>query len=125
MQRYRVKITFPFCKGTDPIYQIHDAQGPIPQLRWDYEPLAKVICDDLNDGLDLLAEIHYKLNGQQQTLVIACQFAAAEDIIYVLESQKLCKYRRTPLTTAEKRLILLKEGYSEISISWRSLPLFE
>lgn len=125
MQRYRVEIIYPFCKRMDLIYQIHDDQGPIPQLRWDYEPLAKVICDDLNDGLDLLAEIQYKLNGQQQSLVISSQFAAAEDILYFLESQKLCECHRAHLTTEEKRSILLKEGYSEISISWRSLPLFE
>ena len=126
MPKYRIEESRPdWYKGLGPVYQIHDESGPIRELKWDYEPTAIAICDDLNNGRALLAEIHYKLNGKQVDTTGPIQFTENEDVVYFFEEEKLPKEHQGAKTTDEKRKILREAGYSEIVIHWESIPPFE
>lgn len=126
MSKYRIEESRPdWYKGLGPLYQIHDETGPIRHLRWDYEPTAIAVLDDLKNGRALLADISYKLNGASHKSEAPAHFAENEDVVYFFEEDKLPTSDRGLTTTEEKRAALLRNGYSEIVIHWESVPPFE
>ena len=126
MPKYRIEESRPdWYKGAGPIYQIHDETGPIRELKWDYEPTATAVLDDLNNGRALLADINYKLNGATHKSEAPAHFSEKEDVVYLFEEENLPVEDRGLTTTEEKRGALNKNGYSEIVVYWESIPPFE
>lgn len=122
MSVYRIEESRPdWYKGLGPIYQIHDDEGPIRQLRWDYEPTAIAVCDRLNKGQELLAELSYKLHGKQMSAAIPTLFAENDDVFYAHVVNSLSPEDQSASTQAEKRSALSKNGYSEIIIHWEPI----
>lgn len=124
MPQYRIEESYPdWNKGLGPIYQIHNEAGPIRRLKWDYQPTAVSVCDALNNGLELLAEISYKLNGKAVAVAEAAHFAEDDDALYFLEEEKLPEADRGAATADDRRNALRNNGYSDIVIHWEPIKL--
>lgn len=122
MPKYRIEESRPdWYKGLGSIYQIHNETGPIRQLKWDYQPTAVSVCDALNRGLELLAEISYKLNGKQVAAAIPAHFAENEEVLYSYAIDQLPESDQKAATVEEKRSILISNGYSEIIVHWEPI----
>ena len=122
MTQYRIEESRPdWYKGSGPIYQIHNDAGPIRQLKWDYQPTAAAVCEALNKGLELLAEVSYKLNGKPVAVAEAAHFAGADDVLYALEQEKLPPEDQGAITTEQRRAVLLKNGYTDLRVDWETI----
>ena len=122
MTQYRIEESRPdWYKGLGPIYQIHDESGPIRRLKWDYQPTAIAVCERLNNGLQLLAELSFKLNGEQMSVAIPAFFAENDEVLYAHVVESLPPGDQQAMTLEAKRLALTKNGYTETIVYWEPI----
>lgn len=122
MSKYRIEQCRPdWYKGFGPIYQIHDETGPLRRLGWDYEPTALAVCERLNNGLELIAELNYKLHGKEASAVIPAHLAEPEAVLYAHVVDRLPEQDRAASSDEEKRDALRRNGYTEVRLYWEPI----
>lgn len=124
MAKFRVETSSPeFYKGvTGTVYTVHDEVGRVRGMHYDDEQTANDVCNALNNGDQLSANLRYKHNQTEKSAVIPTTYSSAEDILYYHVQNDLPGTTSMSLDqSVHKALALSEAGYSEPSVTW--LPI--
>lgn len=120
MKSFHIEESRPsWYKGLGPIYTIHNEEGEIRALKYDYEPDAIAVCKAMNEGKPLLADLRFKLNGKSQEAQLVTHLSSAEDALYYHVQDKLGGTSSMSLDhDVHKAQALREAGYSEPVVNW-------
>jgi len=120
--KYKVVTSSPaWYKGvTGKVYAIHDESDRVRGIPYyDVEETANSVCEALNNGDKLTAELRYKHNHISKTAEIITVFESAEDVLYYHVQDQLPATVSMSSDSAEHRRQALSEaGFSEPVVAW-------
>lgn len=122
MSNYEVVTSSPdsYPGVSGKVYTIHqksDRVRGIPQ--YDDETIANAVCDALNKGHQLTAELRYMHNHVQQQAEVKTTFAPADEVLYYHVQDHLPVLVSMSSDAADRRSQVLAEaGYSEAVVTW-------
>lgn len=122
MPQYHVVTSSPdFYKGvTGKVFAIHDASGKVRGIPYyDVQSTADKVCEALNSGSQLRAELRYKHNHKPYEAEIITTYAPASEVLYYHVQDKLDPTVLMSRDSQQHREQALNQaGYSEPVVSW-------
>ncbi|MGO4309996.1 hypothetical protein D3C81_1248690 [compost metagenome] len=122
MNKFRVVTSNPewYKGGKGTIFTIHNESWPLRGLTYEVESDAYSVCDALNRGEQLSAELKFKHDNLPQTVTILTALAPAQDVLYYHVQDKLSGTASMSLDSDLHKAQALREaGYSDPVVYWR------
>lgn len=122
MTKYHIVESSPdWYKGvTGLVYTIHEGENRVRGIpHYDVKGTASAVCDALNNGDQLIAELRYRHNYVPKTAQILTTFAPAEEVLfYHVQDQLHATISMSNDPAAHRAQALREAGYDEPVVSW-------
>lgn len=119
MNKFRVVKRNPewYKGGKGTIFTIHSESWPLRGLTYEVESDAYSVCDALNRGEQLSAELKFKQGDLPQTVTILTALAPAQDVLYYHVQDGTASMSLD--SDLHKAQALREAGYSDPVVYWR------